>query len=125
MSKPLIYRILLICVIRIYGCEIVKLLREVKSTNRVLKELRGVVEIGELDCLHLDGVEEIGRIRGKLEGGDNGSDGGESVIDVLEGGELREKLAMAGEDLSAEMRLEKTDGIHAPASQRWWWLWIR
>lgn len=70
----------------------------------MLEELGGVVEIGELDRLRLDGLEGIGELRsdaveGSLEGGDRRSDGGESVIGMLEGGELGEKIGVAGEDL--------------------------
>ncbi|PON79384.1 hypothetical protein PanWU01x14_011190 [Parasponia andersonii] len=52
----------------ICGDEIIKLLREVKGANRVLKELHSVVEIRELDHLCLDRGEEIERGKGKPRG---------------------------------------------------------
>ncbi|PON85786.1 hypothetical protein TorRG33x02_183950 [Trema orientale] len=95
--------------VRICSDEILKLLRE---------ELCGAAEIGELDHLCLDGVEEIRELRSdaaeeSLEGRDGESNSGQSMIGVLEGGELGEKYVMAGEELRAELELEEADGVRA------------
>lgn len=64
----------------------------------------------------MDRFEGVGELRsnaleGRLERGDRGSDGAESVVGVLEGRKLREKVAMAGEDLGPKLGFELANGL--------------
>lgn len=98
------------------GGEIPELLGEPEGTESVVEQLRRGVEVGELEGEGVDGPEGVGELgsgvaEGGLEGVDGGSDSGEGVIGVLEGGELREEVGVAGEDLGAELGLEEADGL--------------
>lgn len=48
---------------------------------------------------------------GGLERGESGSESGESVIGVVERGELKEEFVVAGEDFGTELILEEADGV--------------
>lgn len=78
------------------------------------EEVRGGVEVGELDRLGVNGSERVGEIgsdfadRG-LEGGNGGAEGGECDVSVVERGELGEEVVVARENLVAELRVEESD----------------
>lgn len=96
------------------GGEVAELLGEAESAERVAEEVRGGVEVGELDRLGVDGSERVGEIGsdfpdGGLEGGNGGAEGGERDVGVVERGELGEEVVVAREDLVAELRVEETD----------------
>lgn len=96
------------------GGEVAELLGEAESAERVAEEVRGGVEVGEVDRLGVDGSERVGEIGsdfadGGLEGGNGGAEGGERDVGVVERGELGEEVVVAREDLVAELRVEEPD----------------
>lgn len=98
------------------GHEILELLGEAEGPDGELEELRGAVEIGELDGLGSDLAVGIGDLEtdladGGLEGGDAGADDGEGGFGVFEGGELGEEVVVAGEDFGPELLLEEADAV--------------
>ena len=96
------------------GGEVAELLGEAESAERVAEEVRGGVEVGELDRLGVNGSERVGEIGsdfadGGLEGGNGGAEGGECDVSVVERGELGEEVVVARENLVAELRVEESD----------------
>lgn len=82
----------------------------------MLEELCGKVEVGELSGFGGDGAVRVGELRteaadGGLERGERGSESGQSVVGVVEGGKLREEIVVPREDLRAELVLEEADRV--------------
>jgi hypothetical protein len=96
------------------GGDITELLGEAERTEGVAEEVRGGVEVGELDRFGVNGVERIREVRASLaergvEGGHGGAEGRECHIGVVERGELGEEVVVAGENLVTELRVEEAD----------------